>query len=122
MKNLKIFATTSTPLIDFKYDEGELRFEGRCFVEHPGEFFKDIEEWIYDYLKNPKEETDVIFKLDFLNTNSSKIIYKIIKALSSLDNITFTVYFEEDDEDMIKLFKNYETILGLHFNNVLIMY
>jgi hypothetical protein len=122
MKNLKLDFTKSTPLVELNYEEGELKFSGRSFMDNPTEFYNEIYKWIYKYIKNPQDETDVYFEFEFLNTGSSRIIFDIIKCLSTLDNVNFTIKIEEDDEDMFKLFKKFEYILNAHFNIIEIMY
>jgi hypothetical protein len=110
MENLYIEPTAGTPQVDFKMN-GELNMEGRSLPEDAAKFYKPIVEWLETY---SCEETTFNFRLEYLNTSSSKQILNVIKSVEKKDsnkNIVVNWYYEEGDIDGLETGEHFATIM-----------
>ncbi|MCS6821270.1 MAG: DUF1987 domain-containing protein [Microscillaceae bacterium] len=92
--------TEDTPKIILDRNNGIFEISGRSLPEDSAEFYEPVLAWLEEYAKNPNPETTFIFKLEYFNTASSKLILDILSKLESISNTTVDWYFHEDDEDM----------------------
>jgi hypothetical protein len=100
MKPLIIEATDETARIIFDKDKGVFEITGRSLPEDSAEFFEPVLEWVKEYKKDPNPSTEVVFKLDYFNTASSKFIQDILAQLEGVDGVKVSWYYFEDDESM----------------------
>jgi len=116
MEKIEIEATPSTPNVLAEPGKG-LTIKGRSLPEDPVTFYAPIIKWCKNYL-NPGDE--ILFKLEYFNTSTSKIIYNILKvAEESFEKGLITVHwhYEEGDEDGHESGLLYQDELpGLKFN------
>ena len=84
LKNLIIEQTDKTPLIDFNYLNGELILSGKSIPINAPRIFEPLLEWVNDYVKNPRQTTNLRLNLEYFNTASSIWLAKIVKALSGI--------------------------------------
>lgn len=115
MSTIIIEATKSTPRVELN-PHGELIIQGRSIIEDTVVFYKPLIDWAKTV---DCREITVVVKLEYMNTSSSKQILTILKAVASNHNIN-TIYvkwfYEEDDEDMLDLGKDYESIIHIPFD------
>ena len=57
-------------------------------------------EWISAYAKEANGSTEFVFKLEYFNTASSKLILDVLSALEDIQGMKILCYYHEDDEDM----------------------
>ncbi len=106
MENLFIAETNRTPSVRLDSQTGTLEFSGhRCMPETSMIFFAPVNDWIAKYIKTTSnKKTEVIFKLEYYNTSSSKSFIDIFKALEKLaidgKQVILRWFYEADDEDM----------------------
>jgi len=105
LKNLFIEGSVKTPQIDLNYINGELIFSGRSIPENSAELYENILEWVHEYIKSPRKNTNLRLNLEYFNTASSIWLGKIVKALSTIENSEYTLiihlYFSiEEFENM----------------------
>jgi hypothetical protein len=107
LKNILIEPTPKTPQIDLNHITGELIFSGRSIPENAAGLYSRVLEWINEYVKNPRETTNLRFNLDYFNTTSSIWLAKIIKSLCSINNTENTlfihIYFDIDEYDNMEV-------------------
>lgn len=115
MKHLKIEGTDETPQIILDKDKGIFEISGRSLPEDSADFFNPILEWVNDYRKSPNANTELILKLDYLNTASSKYIQDILTAFEGLDQTKIVWYFMEDDESMEEIGKEFAELVEVPF-------
>lgn len=120
MTNLYIKGTSKTPQIDFK--PGFLQISGRSIPEDSSSFFEPVLQWIDDYFRNPKKLTRIHFQMDYVNSNSNRVLFTILKkideAYSQGHNIIINWYYEEDDEIMKNLGKDFQVLVVAPFKMV----
>jgi hypothetical protein len=100
MKALVIEGTDETARIVLDKKNATFEITGRSLPEDSAEFFDPVLQWVKEYRKDPNPETNVVFRLDYFNTASSKFIQDILAQLEGLEGAKVSWYFFEDDESM----------------------
>lgn len=119
MDALYIEATDETP--EVKLDKGKniFEFSGKSLPEDVVTFYNPIMDWLDVYSDQLNEVTEVIFKLDYFNTASSKMILDILLKLEEFQEsgkeVKIKWLFAEDDEDMEEAGAEYAEIVDLPF-------
>jgi hypothetical protein len=119
MLDLLIERTSNTPKIDFKVNEGLLTIEGRSIPENPAEFFKPIINWVADYFAITKIKTELVIKLEYINSGSSKSLLEFLRRFKDESakghECVIKWYYEEDDESVQELGEHYQHTLKIPF-------
>jgi len=100
VQKLEINATDLTPSVQLNAASRSFKFEGRSLTDNPHEFFKPIQEWFKEYVKEPNPVTVVVTRFDYINTPTQREFLDIIKTLESTPGAKIVWQFLEDDEDM----------------------
>lgn len=102
---LIIDQTKKTPGIVL--EAGRILIRGRSISENPGEFYRQIHEWIINYTSECEQMTNVHLGFEFINTTSIKWVFAILKELNRIPDIDHRAkiswYYETGDEDMLDL-------------------
>lgn len=117
MTNLEINGAADTPSV-FCNTDGELTMQGRSLPENPASFYYPILTWVSDY---NKEHLTLIFKMEYLNTSSSKQLFELIKRVKNNINISKIVvkwYYEEGDTDSLETGEHFSQELKLPFEYI----
>ncbi|HAX92447.1 MAG TPA: hypothetical protein DCY25_00625 [Bacteroidales bacterium] len=105
LKNLFVEQTDKTPLIDFNYLNGEMILSGKSIPINAPRIFEPLLEWVNEYVKNPRQNTNLRLNLEYFNTASSIWLAKIVKALSGISKpecvLFLHIYFPIEDFDDI---------------------
>ena len=119
MNELRIQATKSSPEILLN-PEGMIRIRGRSIHENMFEFFKPVEDWVNEYIRNPADVTCVDMSLEYFNSASAKLLIQLFQKIShvQLRNKKFIVnwYYEEGDEDIFERGEYFSSVLNIPFN------
>ena len=105
MKDLKIEKTKYTLDIDFDVKTGILKMSGSSYPENAIDFYKPIIEWIESFIKNEKKPMTLNFRLNYLNTSSTKCIldvFELLEEYNEKNDVVVNWYYEEDDEDILE--------------------
>ena len=105
MKDLKIEKTKYTLDIDFEANTGILKMSGSSYPENAIDFYKPIIEWIESFIKNEKKPITLNFRLNYLNTSSTKCIldiFELLEEYNEKNEVVVNWYYEEDDEDILE--------------------
>lgn len=101
LKNVYIESTTKTPQVDLNHLSGEFIFAGKSIPENPAKLYEGILEWVQEYIKNPRQTTNLRLNIEYFNTASVIWIAKIAKVLSSMkkpDNtLIIHLYFDIEE-------------------------
>src|SRR5690606_26089112 len=100
MEILNLEGTEDTPKIMLDKSNGIFVYSGRSLPEDSEEFYRTILDWIERYGESPNPSTEFVFKLEYFNTASSKLILVVFSALEDIKGMKIIWYFHEDDEDM----------------------
>ncbi len=119
MELLNIEATDETPKVTLNPETHFFEFSGKSLPEDVTEFYNPLMMWLENYQGSPGIATKVVFKMDYFNTASSKLILDILMLLEEIHEETEGVNIEwnyrEDDEDMEEAGEEYADIVDLPF-------
>lgn len=115
MEIIHLEGTEDTPKILLDQKNGIFEISGRSLPEDSAEFYKPVLEWLDVYIENPNPTTNWVFKLEYFNTASSKLILDVLSKLEDIPNITVSWYFHEDDEDMEEAGEEFSELVELPF-------
>src|SRR5258705_6070214 len=100
MEMLRIAPTDETPEIIFDKARDVFEVSGRSLPEDSVEFYTPVFQWLKQYAGDPNSTTRFEFKMEYTNTASSKMVQDILTALEKIKDVTITLYFHADDDDM----------------------
>lgn len=115
MEILKLEGTEDTPKIMLDKKNGIFEISGRSLPEDSAEFYRPVLEWIGNYSKEPNGSTEFVFKLEYFNTASSKLILDVLSALEDIKGMKILWYFHEDDEDMEEAGQEFSELVEIPF-------
>ena len=125
MDTLIIEGSAKTPDIKFNPQSGVVEIKGRSIPENSIEFYKPLIDWLDKYSFKPQPNTVVNIQLEYFNTSSSKCILDVFKKLETINKsgnskVIINWHFEEDDEDMSEAGEDYQAIINVPFNMVMV--
>ena len=122
MKPLIIAEDTSTPKVILDSEKGKFEISGVSLPEDVMSFYEPVFSWINEYKKNPNSQTEFIFRLNYFNSASSKIILDILTSLEEIavkgHSVEIQWHYLEIDEDMLATGKEFEEMLKIPFNYI----
>ncbi len=122
MDTINIEGTNQTPKVVLDKQDNVIEISGNSLPENVQVFYTQVMDWIDEYSKDPNEETKVVFKMDYYNTASSKMIFEILKKFDKLhaegNKVEIHWYYAEDDEDMEEAGEDYSSIVEVPFKLV----
>lgn len=115
MDSFKLEGTEDTPTIILDKKNSIFEISGRSLPEDPIEFYKPVLEWITQYSANPNPTTDFVFRLDYYNTSSAKVILDLLYALEDIKGARVKWYFHDEDEDMEEAGQEFSELVEIPF-------
>jgi hypothetical protein len=115
METLMIKGNEEIPSVLLDKQNGIFEIAGRSLPENSADFYLPILAWIQEYSKDPNVRTDFMFKLDYFNTSSCKMIQGILSELERIKGTTVIWYFLEDDEIMEETGHEFAEIVPVPF-------
>ncbi len=100
MENLEIRGTETTPTLNFNKQTNQFSIEGRSLMEDADTFYKPLKEWFLQYRQNPNPKTEIIIRLDYLNTETSRQFLDLFKIMEGIPDSKIVWQFSDEDEDM----------------------
>jgi hypothetical protein len=117
MNNLELAPRSNTPSVDFNAGTGYLLMKGRSIPEDPEKFYDPILTWLGEYFKDTRQETVLEFRLEYVNSGSSKYILELLRRLQKLvkkgKQIRVIWCFETDDESIEDLGEHYRQTVDI---------
>ena len=122
MDIIKIAETDETPNVVLDAGENNFELSGKSLPEDVTAFYDPILDWLDNYASSPNPKTNFIFRMEYFNTASSKMILDILLKLEEIsedgNDVLVTWYFREDDEDMEEAGEEYSDIVDIPFDQV----
>jgi hypothetical protein len=122
MVALNIEPTEITPCVKLNAETGLFIIEGKTLPENVNFFYEPILIWLNEYITNPKENTILEVKLEYINTASSKAIFSVFLKLEKLVNKGKTAkikwFYADDDEDMKDVGEEYADVIKVPFEQI----
>jgi hypothetical protein len=114
MHKLFLGRNNSTPEILFDGEVNIFEIKGMSRPENATKFYAPILEWMDEYLKDGKS-VNLVFKMVYFNTASSKLLLHLAKILERGTNCEITWLYEKEDEDMMEAGLEFKEIISLPF-------
>jgi hypothetical protein len=122
MKNILIPAVNETPyfpLVNFDHEKGECTLAGESYMEDCFKFYTPLTDWLTEYC-NEKMTLTFNFRLYYFNTQSSRMILKIIEILMHYKarggEPFINWYYYQSDPDMVEEVEDFKRESGLDIN------
>lgn len=119
MEVINIAATDETPKVILDTQNKVFEFSGKSLPEDVTTFYNPILDWLEAFGLEPSNPSKFVFKMDYFNTASSKLILDILMKLEEIHEehncIAVEWYFREDDEDMEEAGEEYKDIVDIPF-------
>jgi hypothetical protein len=119
MKPLIIPSTVSTPSVRLDADTGLLQFEGRSIPEDAEIFYAPVLSWLEEYYNKPAQITNLNFRLDYVNSGSSKYLLELFRIVGRNyregHECLVTWHYEDEDEAIQDLGDHYKTTVKVPF-------
>ena len=112
---LHLEGTEDTPRIVLDRKNGVMEISGRSLPEDSTEFYKPVLDWIEQYASDPNPSTNFVFKLEYFNTASSKLLLDVLSAPEDIKGMKIHWYFHEDDEDMEEAGQEFSELVEIPF-------
>lgn len=119
MDKFEFAGTDDRPTVILDKDSSKFEFSGKSLPEDVEEFYRPIIDWLDDYCEDPNDKTDVVFKMDYFNTASSKMLLDVMGKFEEMKengkDVVIHWYYMEDDEDMQEAGEGYEELVEVPF-------
>lgn len=100
-------------------EKGLIKMEGCMMPENVLIFFKSIDKWIKNYLKNPCDFTKIDLKFSYLNSCSTKHLCDMLMLFNQqyLNGYDMKIYwtFEDEDDTVQEIGDDLESMLDIPF-------
>jgi hypothetical protein len=116
MERLTIEGSDDTPAVLLDKSKGIFEISGRSLPEDTVTFYKPVIDWVDQYAQQPNAKTDFIFKLDYFNTASSKVILDFIASLKVINGVKVIWYYRDDDEEILDAGKEFAEQVDVPFD------
>lgn len=115
MEIINLEGTEDTPKILLDKSNGIFEISGRSLPEDSAEFYQPVIDWLDQYAGSPNETNTFVFKLEYFNTASSKLILDVLSKLEDIKGAKVMWYFHEDDEDMEEAGEEFSELVEVPF-------
>lgn len=121
MEPLIIKSKDDSPEVILDAKNKTFKLSGNSFCEDPKKIYDKVLEWFDEYKREPLSETVLEFKMNYINTASSKQIAEILIKLKSFEGnskIKVLWYYQNDDDEMLDEGRGLKVMLNLDFEFV----
>ena len=105
MDNLYIAATTTSPEVDFKFDQNVLTLRGESYPENAAAFYAPVIERLRTYLAACQDTSITVdVTLTYFNSSSTKMLFSVFDALdeaASSGNQVLVNWFRDAEDETI---------------------
>ena len=115
MQVLQLAGTEQTPAVVLDKQNGTFEFSGRSLTDKASDFYSPVISWIKEYAESPNPKTDIVFKMEYMNTSSSKAVFDFLSIAQSIKNAKVIWCFQEDDEDMEETGEEFSSLVKIPF-------
>jgi hypothetical protein len=115
---MRIESTRHTPLVIIDETAGSIEIAGVSIPENAYVFFRPVEEFIESIDPERMKGISFTFRLEYMNTLSSKAFLDYMRTVKDLKGIPLTVTWEyySDDEEMRDHGETFSEIVDIPFN------
>ena len=123
MKCFSVKGAKNTPNVKLCVSQGLIEISGHSAPINSHEFFQPIKEWVEEYVKAPKSQTNVNINFNFFDTGSSRWFINILQILHNIykvnnQDVTISWFYDKDDDDMLEAGYDFEAIVKIPFKMI----
>ena len=119
MDRFDLKPTFKTPRILFDPDNNIFEISGRSLPEDVAETYEPVLDWIDENFGKINDRIEIVFKMDYLNSASAKMIAIILNKIENFYktglNILIVWHYDEDDEDFFSEIENFSSFTKIPF-------
>ncbi len=119
LERYEVTATEETPGVILDQSEGRFEFTGKSLPENANEFFDKIFSWFQAYSDKPNKKTDIVFKVDYFNSSSSRKFVEILilleDTISKGNQVSVKWYSQKHDEMIEERGRELSAVLDIPF-------
>jgi len=112
--------TTFTPSVRISQEDQRIIITGPSRLEDPTLFYEQLNEVFNDHIINFKSRFTLEFKLNYLNSSSSKWLFHILKNIQSRYGgnkvMSINWYYDMDDENILEAGEVFQSLLNVPFS------
>jgi len=106
MTNIFIPASTSSPEVDFQFDQRRLSLKGEAYPENAALFWADIVAAVRQFIQEDKSDAPITVDvaLSYFNSSSTKMLFSLFDALNEKAATGSSVilnWFHDEEDDTI---------------------
>lgn len=107
--------------IHFDPNKGYLQISGKSTSENPKINYEEVMTMVEKYVLKPAPQTTISLDIEYANSSSSRYLLNIFRMMEEihLDNktkVTINWFYEEDDEVILGLGEDMESLIDVPFN------
>jgi hypothetical protein len=115
MQSLNLTGTDQTPQVILNKEKGVFEFSGRSLTDKAADFYRPVIEWMTEYSEQPNAKTEVVFKMEYMNTSSSKALFDLFAMLQTIKGAKVVWCFNDEDEDMEETGEEFSSLVKMPF-------
>jgi hypothetical protein len=115
MQVLQLAATDQTPQVTLNKEKNIFEFTGRSLTDKAVEFYRPIMKWMAEYAESPNPTTELVFKMEYMNTASSKALFDLFAIMQDIDGAKIVWCFQDEDEDMEETGEEFSSLVKIPF-------
>jgi len=120
MENITLTSSPETPYfpeVNFDIESGKCEISGESYMEETYKFYLPLITWIKQYIETKNQKIELIIKLIYLNTSSTKCILDMLEVLKDYQDkggdVKVIWYYDIDDPDMVDEVEDFEVESGM---------
>jgi len=99
--------------------EGIFHFLGKSRPENVVNFFEPVFSWFEEYGVEPNQETNILFKLEYFNSSSAKVLLRLLVLFEEIhakgNQIKVSWFYHPNDEDMLESGEDFASLVDVPF-------
>jgi hypothetical protein len=118
MEALLVPSSEDTPAVTLDAAAGKFEVAQRSLPEDAHTFYAPVLEWMMGYAKEPNDNTEFIFNLEYFNTSSAKQLFKLLNILEQISKqkkVCVMWRYDKGDQDMLASGERYSRLTELTF-------
>lgn len=120
-EEIDIASDVDTPHVKLNKAEGVFEITGVSYPEDVRIFYGPILYWLSNYAQSPNPETRFVFRMEYFNTATSKILLDVMVELEKMheagEKVVIEWHYEDGDDDMQESGQDYADIIKVPFEH-----
>jgi len=117
-----ISETAFTPSVRISHEDQRIIITGPSRLEDPSIFYEKLTEVVNETIINFKSRFTIEFKLNYLNSSSSKWLFHILKNIQNRYGANKVMhinwYYDVDDENILEAGEVFQNLLHIPFSMI----